>query len=147
MKTSERFKQVIQAYLEQRAKEDELFAVNYRKENKNIDDCVTFILSEVQKSGVCGMEDDEVYSLAVHYYDEDDIKVGQRPQCHVVINQAVELTEEEKAEAHKQAIQQYQQEELRKLQAQNNRPKPAPKKTATDNQPSLFDMFGYETEN
>ena len=79
MKTTDHFKRTIQAYLEQRAAEDKLFAVAYRKEGKNIDDCVTYILNEVQRSGCNGFTDGEVYSMAVHYYDEDDIEVGKPP--------------------------------------------------------------------
>ena len=40
-------------YLEQRAAEDALFAKNYRNPAKNIDDCVTYILNYVQRSGCC----------------------------------------------------------------------------------------------
>lgn len=39
MKGTEHFKQAIKAYLDERAKTDELFAVSYAKENKNLDDC------------------------------------------------------------------------------------------------------------
>lgn len=35
MKGTEQFKQTIKAYLDERAKTDELFAVSYAKENKN----------------------------------------------------------------------------------------------------------------
>ena len=95
MKTTDHFKRTIQAYLEQRAAEDKLFAVAYRKEDKNIDDCVTYILNEVQRSGCNGFTDGEVYSMAVHYYDEDDIEVGNPLSCQVMVNHTVELTEEE----------------------------------------------------
>ena len=46
-------------YLEQRAAEDALFAKNYRNPAKNIDDCVTYILNYVQKSGCNGFTDGE----------------------------------------------------------------------------------------
>ena len=36
MKSTDKFKKTIQEYLEQRAKEDELFAVAYAKKGKNI---------------------------------------------------------------------------------------------------------------
>ena len=55
-------------YLEQRAAEDALFAKNYRNPAKNIDDCVTYILNHVQKSGCNGFTDGEIYGQAVHYY-------------------------------------------------------------------------------
>ena len=74
------FKQVIQSYLEQRAKKDSLFAISFAKSNKNIDECCNYIIGEARKLGgnaVC-MSDDEVFGLAVHYYDEDNIKVGKQ---------------------------------------------------------------------
>lgn len=46
MKGTEQFKQTIKAYLDERAKRDELFAVSYAKENKNLDDCITFVLNQ-----------------------------------------------------------------------------------------------------
>lgn len=67
-KGTERFKAVIQDYLVKRAKSDELFAAQYLKPDKNIDDCITYILNAVQKSGCAGFENDEVFSMAVHYY-------------------------------------------------------------------------------
>ena len=73
-------KQVIQSYLEERAKRDPLFATSYAKPNKKIDECYDYIISQAKKRGgsvVC-MSDDEVFGLAVHYYDEDDIKVSKQ---------------------------------------------------------------------
>ena len=97
---------------------------------------MTYILNWVQKSGCNGFSDGEIYSQAVHYYDEDDIEVGKPLQCQVVVNHAVELTEEEKAEARQNAIRQYQAEELRKLQSRNKQTA----KKETQVQPSLFDF-------
>lgn len=68
MKATNHFTRTILTYLEQRAQTDSLFADTFAKENKNIDDCVTFILDQVQKSGCNGFADDEIYSMAVHYY-------------------------------------------------------------------------------
>ena len=56
MNTTEYFKRTIQAYLEERAMEDELFAAKYDNPDKNIDDCVTYILNWVQKSGCNGFD-------------------------------------------------------------------------------------------
>ena len=98
-KATDYFKMTIQSYLEQRAQTDELFAPVYAKPNKNIDDCVTYILNYVQQSGICGFADDEIYSLALHYYDEDSIEVGKQINCNVVVNHAIVLTEEEKVQA------------------------------------------------
>lgn len=138
MKGTEHFTRTIAEYLNQRAMTDPLFAPNLQKPNKSIEECITYILSEVQKSGCNGFDDDEIYSMAVHYYDEDDIEVGKAVNCQVMVNHVVELTEEEKAEARKQAIVQYQRDELTKIQSRNARPQK--KETAKVTQPSLFDI-------
>lgn len=62
MKATDHFKRTIQAYLDNRAAEDELFAVSYRKEGKNIDDCIIYILNYVKNSGCAGFSDGEIYS-------------------------------------------------------------------------------------
>lgn len=139
MKATEHFKQTIKAYLDERAKNDELFAVSYAKENKNMDDCVTFILNQVKRSKCMGLTDEEVYSLAVHFFDEDDIEIGNSIACNVIVNHTVELTEEEKAQARQDALKEYQAEQLRKMQKRANKPK-TPKAQAEITTPSLFDF-------
>ncbi len=140
MSGTEQFTRTIAEYLNLRAATDPLFAPNLAKPHKNIEDCITYILKQVQQSACNGFEDDEIYSMALHYYDEDDLEVGSPVACHVVVNHTIVLTEEEKAEARKQAIQQYQAQELRRLQE----PKRVKSKTSTDSEqvpePSLFDM-------
>lgn len=139
MKATEHFKQTIKAYLDERAKNDELFAVSYAKENKNMDDCVTFILNQVKRSKCMGLTDEEVYSLAVHFFDEDDIEIGNSIACNVIVNHTVELTEEEKAQARQDALKEYQAEQLRKMQKRTNKPKTS-KVQPEITTPSLFDF-------
>lgn len=139
MKATEHFKQTIKAYLDERAKNDELFAVSYAKENKNMDDCVTFILNQVKRSKCMGLTDEEVYSLAVHFFDEDGIEIGNSIACNVIVNHTVELTEEEMAQARQDALKEYQAEQLRKMQKRTNKPK-TPKAQPEITTPSLFDF-------
>jgi hypothetical protein len=136
MKSTEIFKRTIQTYLEQRAASDELFAVAYRKPQKNIDDCITYILNTVRKSGCNGFTDDEVYSMAVHYYDEDNIEAGKPMSGHVVVNHVVQLTEEEKEQARRDAIQKLQDEAYNRMK----QPVKKVKTVALNPQPSLFDF-------
>lgn len=139
MKATEHFKQTIKTYLDERAKNDELFAVSYAKENKNMDDCVIFILNQVKRSKCMGLTDEEVYSLAVHFFDEDDIEIGNPIACNVIVNHTVELTEEEMAQARQEAFKEYQVEQLRKMQKRTNKPK-TPKAQPEITTPSLFDF-------
>ena len=137
-KATDYFKQTIQSYLQRRAQEDELFALRYANPKKNIDDCITFILNYVKQSGCNGFADDEIYSLAMHYYDEDDIDIGKPlTNCKVVVNHTIVLTEEEKAEAHAKAMQRATDEAYRKItQGKNKTKKP---ETATQSSLFLFD--------
>ena len=120
-KVSNAFKTTIKAYLDKRAAEDELFAKTYAKENKNLDECCNYILQQVQKSGCCGFADEEIYNMAIHYYDEDDIKDVKPVSAKVVVNHTVELSEEEKAEAKEKAKADYEKEQLAKLKEEERK--------------------------
>lgn len=102
-KAMEHFENAIREYLDARAKDDVKFAEKYSDKKKSIGECCRFILGEMRrlaKGGCYGATDAEVYGLAVHYYDEPDIKVEGEVRAEVVINR--ELTDEEK-EAEKKA--------------------------------------------
>ncbi len=137
MKASNHFKNTIKAYLDQRAETDVLFSFQYSKPEKNIDDCITYILSEVNKSGCNGFADEEIYNMAVHFYDEDNIEIGTTiNNVHVVVNHFVELTAEEKEEARQKAMQKAQDDAYNKMK----QPVKKAKKVQLNPQPSLFDF-------
>ena len=62
--------------------------------------------------------------------------MGNPISCGVVVNHKVELTEEEKAQARKDALKAYQEEEMRKIQQRHSKPKPTAK-AAQSNQTEL----------
>ena len=100
VKGTETFKKVIKGYLDHRAANDDLFAARYKKANKSIDECCDYIISQVKKSGCNGFADDEIFSLAIHYYDEDDIKdIPKATAFSVVVN----LSDHTKEELEKKA--------------------------------------------
>ncbi len=138
MQVSVSFKNSIQSYLEQRAEYDELFARSYRNPLKNIEDCITYILNYVQKSGCSGFDDDEIFGQAVHYYDEADIEVGEPIDCKVVVNHHVELTEEEKAEARKEAIKRAENEAYSRMTQRKTAPKKENKNSNNGQMTLLF---------
>lgn len=80
------FNETIKAYLEERTENDALFAVKFANPSKSVEECVTYILNEVKKSGCCGFTDAEVFGMATHYYDEEEIEVGNPINCQVVVN-------------------------------------------------------------
>ena len=141
MKGTEHFKKTIAEYLNQRAATDPLFAPNLEKKGKNIDDCITYILNQVEASGCNGFSDEEIYSMAVHYYDEDNIKTGEKIECQVVVNHVVGLSDEEKEEARQEAIKEYKDEQLRKLR-ETQRPFSSKKPKEVQEEEPQISLFG-----
>lgn len=120
--------QAIKIYLDNRAKTDSLFAETYKKANKNIKGCCRYIYSQARKlakgGNAVGVDDATVYGWAVHYYDEDDIKVDKvQERVEVVAPAEVQTPVKEEKQV---------------------QPKPAKKKTKKnlfdERQLSLFDM-------
>lgn len=118
-KKNDPFHDVIEKHLKERAAKEPLFAKRLENPKKNISDCCTYIINEVKKMNVQGLPDEDVYNLAAHYYDEDNIKVGAKTSCKVVVNQAVELSDAEKEKARAKAIElataELKEEEKKKL--------------------------------
>ena len=135
-KGTDTFKTAIQNYLEYRAATDELFAPLFANPNKSIDECCKYIICEVHKSGMNGFDDDEIFGMAVHYYDENEIEVGNPPQCRIISNVHTDLTEEEKKEA-KPSYGRYKTATSRRQSQQRKQPMFNPH----------YLTFDYETEN
>lgn len=97
-----------------------------------------------------GVDDDTVFGWAVHYYDEDDIKINKLPKGTKVSASApapeVELTEEDKAKAHDQAVKEYKQQCIDRMKAaeEQKAKKLAERRKAEREkkqaEPSLFDF-------
>lgn len=137
MKTTEHFKNTIETYLKDRAETDELFAVSFSNPDKTIELCITYILNCVKQSGCCGFCDEEIYSMAVHFYDEDNIDVGKPLDCSVVVNHTVELTAEEKEQARQNAIKRVENEAYERMTKVKKRPNV---QTGQAVQQCLFDL-------
>ncbi len=139
MNGTQAFQDTIRTYLDKMAESDALFAVKYANPSKSLSECITYIICQVQKSGCNGFEDDEIFGMAVHYWEENEIEVGKTVNCQVVVNHTVELTEDEKAQARQDAIDRLRNEEMAKMR------KPTQPKKATESknkveQLSLFDF-------
>jgi hypothetical protein len=137
MKATNHFQNTIKAYLDKRAEIDLLFSFRYSLPEKKLEDCVTYILNQVQKSGCNGFHDDEIFGMAVHFYDEDNIEIGKpMHNAQVAVNHVVVLTAEEKEKARQDAMQKAQDEAYRKM----TQPTKKAKRVALNPQPSLFDF-------
>lgn len=90
MKGTDNFKQVIEEYVNNFAITNASFAEKLSNESKNIDDCITYILNKVKVSGCNGFADDEIFGMAIHYYEEQNVEVGKPIDTMVVVNRIME---------------------------------------------------------
>ena len=147
---SNQAKDAIKAHLDARAASDSLFAVSYSKPNKSIDECFRYILGEARKRGnsVC-MTDDEVFGLAIHYYDEDNIEIASIPANYNVSTsrkpaQSAKCPEEDSKGARQATPKRYEKSRLedeckraKSRKDKGDKPFPMP---LPDNLPSLFGL-------
>lgn len=134
-------KQAIKAYLDERAAKDADFALAYAKKNKSIDQCFEYIMGEASKRGnaVC-MTDEEVFGLAVHYYDEDDIKITKVRSGRSGHTPSVRLTDEEKQQARQEAMKRFGDAYVREQREQGKKRRSAASTTTDAPMGSLFDL-------
>lgn len=87
--TTDPFKEAIVNHLQELANADELFAKTFSKPYKNIDDCITYILNEVKRTQRQGFADEEIFNMAIHYYDEETVEIDKPISAKVVVNHAI----------------------------------------------------------
>lgn len=132
MQGTELFQKRIKEHLDGKAATDTAFAEKYANEKKSIEECCDFIIGEVKKTKRIGFDDDEIYGLAVHYYDEDECKPDGHHSCRVICDVAPVLTEEEKAKLADEAKAEYKQEVIRKMQEEERERKEKAAKAAKE---------------
>lgn len=122
-KTPDPLLEPVRQYLEKRAAEDPQFAEKFNNPKKSLKDCCAYIYGEAKKraggSSCIYIAPEEVFGMAVHYYDEEDIKVTSAGYTGraTVAPKPVELTAEQKAKAEKAALEKYEAEQRAKIEA------------------------------
>lgn len=136
------FEQRIGEWLTQARKEDATFDKKVAESKKDVKGCCNYILSEVRKAKQCGYDDDEIYGMARHYFDEDDIKdPGKQKVSRIVVTGHVDLSDEEKAEAMKAAQSQYLRELKEKGDAKEKERKQKLQERRAQAESSQLDLF------
>lgn len=116
MNGTKAFQDTIAQYLMKRAENDPFVAVKLANPSKTMEQCCAYIIGEVKKSGCCGFIDDEIFGMAMHYWEEPEIKVSNAPaNCRVVVNHVVELTDEDKEQARHEAIAKLRDKEIARM--------------------------------
>ena len=136
----------MQQMLQERCIAEPTFAIKMANPNKSMEGAINYLCSQIQKSGLCCVDDTTVMNILVHYFDENEIEEGGKINCNIVVSKP-ELSYEDKAELKEQAMEQFKEEQLRELRRQSQ-PKAQPKPTATapkagaeiNVQPNLFDF-------
>lgn len=131
------FERAIKAFLDDKAEKDEAFAKKYKSEKKNIADCCRFIIAEVKKSckgNEAACTDEYVYGLAMHYYDEENIKVpANAPSCSVVVPGDIKLSEADRTEAREEALRRLKEQEVQEqIRKERQKQETAEKKAETE---------------
>lgn len=136
-KSTDAFRDTIEEHLKMRAFKNPLFAEKFSNPDKSIDECVKYILNRVEKSGKNGFTDDEIYSMAIHYYSEKNVSISTNKGMKVVVNHKKLLNSEERAKAKEEAYNQLLEEEKKKI-LNKNKPKKSPKKDDDNGVKTLF---------
>lgn len=135
----------IQQMLQTRCEKEPSFAIKMMNSEKSMEGCINYLCSEIQKAGLCMVDDATVMNIVTHYWDESDLPEVGKVNCNIVVSKP-ELSEDDKAQLKAEAMEQYREEQLREIRRQQTakaQPKTtAPKAGAEINvsQPSLFDL-------
>lgn len=136
------FKTQIKCYLDKKAKQNELFAKKYANPQKNIDECMDFITSEVMKkvkeckqAQKVGMSNRDVFCLAIHYYEEDSIGEIKKIENKAVVYTGTDDEAQEIRAENEKITQETQRNKA--IENIHNKPKKSKGKLPT-NQLSLF---------
>lgn len=159
-KTPDPLMEPVRQYLEKRAAEDPQFAEKFNNPKKSLKDCCAYIYGEAKKraggSQCVYIPPEEVFGMAVHYYDEDDIKVTSAGYTGraTVAPKPVELTAEQKAKAEQAALEKYEAEQRAKIEAREKEKakaeaakrkaarEEAERRKAQEGEFNLFNMMG-----
>jgi hypothetical protein len=138
------FQTAIKDHLEKMAAQDEAFAEKYsakcEAEQDSIANCCKYITNEVQKKYKQGnsavLTNDEVFGMAMHYYDENIAPPKVASNCTVVMSKEQLTPEDEEAirrearAAAEQKVRNDELEKIRKEQAEAERKKKAAEEAA-----------------
>lgn len=113
------FQNAILDHLRKVCAQDANFATKFTNPKKKIEDCCTYIINQVRKTGRQGFSDEEIYSMAIHYYQEDNIEVGKRTgDCQVVVNRPLDTPIRQETQAGQTQI--LRTSRAKKIQTPNN---------------------------
>lgn len=97
MKSNDSAIRAMQEMLQQKCIEEPAFALKMASSSKSMEGAVSYLCSQVQKSGLTCLDNQSVASILYHYFDEADIEEVNNVNCNIVVSKP-ELSDEDKAE-------------------------------------------------
>lgn len=116
----------MQQMLQERCIAEPTFAIKMANPSKSMEGAVNYLCGQIQKSGLCCVDDATVMNILVHYFDENEIEEGGKVNCNIVVSKP-ELSDEDKAELKEQAMEQFKDEQPENSEgSQHRRLNPSP---------------------
>ena len=114
------FERTIKKYLDNFAESDPLFHTKYKASKKTISDCCNYIANEVKNMKRTIFEDEEIFNLAIHFYEEGIEGTKDKVNYECKVSKPV-LSEEEKVKVKQEAKAELdrQKKELLKQEKEN----------------------------
>lgn len=140
-KGSDPFRRTLERFIAAKADKDSEFSSKVNNPDKNLDDCIVYILNTIHKRGFCAFNNDEVYSLATLYYEDENAKGGKPSYGRVeIFSDEFQLTPEEIAELKQKAKDEIFSNELARLKTAgtiNKQKSPQPKSASAPAEQTL----------
>lgn len=76
----------MQQMLQERCIAEPTFAIKMANPNKSMEGAINYLCSQIQKSGLCCVDDTTVMNILVHYFDENEIEEGGKVNCNIVVS-------------------------------------------------------------
>ena len=77
----------MQQMLQERCIAEPTLAIKLANPKKSLESAINYLCHEIQKSGLCVVDDQTVLSILLHFYDEDSIEDGGTPiNCNIVVS-------------------------------------------------------------
>lgn len=121
---------VMQQMLQERCIAEPAFAIRMASPSKSMEGAINYLCSQIQKSGLCVVDQTTVLNILTHYFDENEIEDCGKVNCNIVVGKP-ELSDEDKAELKAQAMEQYKQEQLQAIRRESTSKATSKQKTST----------------
>lgn len=113
------FGKILKEYLDEQAKQSPEFAERYADPDKNIEECIAYVGSEIFRRAIkcfAAVNSDEIFGMAMHYYQEKSCKAPANSNiAFAVMSQLNAFTPEEKAEIEDISSQEARKEAVEEL--------------------------------